>query len=57
MEDEVRMRELREDIGSRLKNICSEMSDSEFASLVEGIARHARNSETRLVNWGSAEAR
>jgi uncharacterized protein YktB (UPF0637 family) len=53
VDDDVRMKELREEISARLKNICSEMSESDFASLVEGIARHARKSETTLVNWGA----
>ena len=55
MDDEVRLKELREDISARLKTICSEMSESDFAALVEGIARQTRKSETRLVNWGSDE--
>jgi hypothetical protein len=57
MDDDVRMKELRDDISARLKNICSEMSESDFAALVEGIARHARKSETRLVSWGPDDAR
>ena len=57
MDDDVRMKELRDDISARLKNICSEMPEAEFAALVEGIARHARKSETRAVSWGSDEAR
>jgi hypothetical protein len=52
MDDEGRMKELREEISARLKNVCSEMSECDFANLVEGIARHARKSETRLANWG-----
>ena len=47
---------MREEISARLKNICRDMPDSEFEALVEGIARHARKSETRMVNWGSGAA-
>jgi hypothetical protein len=53
VEDEARMAALRVEISARLKNICRDMPETEFAALVEGIATHARKSETRMVNWGS----
>lgn len=52
MDDEVRMAELRVEIGARLGNICSHMSETDFAALVESIMLNARKSETRTIRWG-----
>jgi hypothetical protein len=57
MDDEVRMEALRVDISARLRNICSDMSDADFAVMVESIVLNARRSETRNTTWGPAPVR
>src|SRR5512141_1849405 len=52
MDDEVRMETLRVEISARLRNICGDMSDSDFAIMVESIMLNARKSETRTTTWG-----
>jgi hypothetical protein len=52
MDDEVRMETLRVEISARLRNICGDMSDSDFAAMVESIMLNARRSETRNTTWG-----
>lgn len=56
MDDEVRMETLRVEISARLRNICGDMSDGDFAALVESIMLNARRSETRNTTWGPPEA-
>ena len=57
MDDEVRMEALRVDISARLRNICSDMSDTDFAAMVESIMLNARRSETRNTTWGPPAGR
>ncbi len=52
MDDDVRMGILRSEISARLRAICSNMSEKEFAGLVEDIARNTRKSEKRSQLWG-----
>jgi hypothetical protein len=57
MDDEVRMEALRGEISARLRNICSDMSDTDFAVMVESIMLNARKSETRNTTWGPSGVR
>ena len=46
-----RLKELRDAIRERLRNVCAHMPEREFEKLVDSIAKNARKSELRAAPW------
>jgi len=54
MEEEERMIILRKTIGARLECVRGNMTDAEFAELVDDVAINARKDEKRIMKWGGS---